>query len=338
MNREDLVSVIIPLYNAEKTIGRCLQSVMNQSYENLEIILADDGSTDESVAICREYGRTDSRIRILQQSNSGPGVARNLGIDGSNGAYIAFVDSDDYIEPDMIEKMLKAIQDSGAEIAVCGFYLEKPGKEPSPHTFHIPSGVYEGESWLKIARRLLSDNSPTRIPPYSWLRMIQKSVLEHPRLRYTSGIIRSEDYLFLSELNFRVNKAVLLLDQPLYHYVENEGSITHRYVEGYWDMVKKIHRVLSARLPKEAPVQEKLNVMVIQRALIAFHNSAMSGKSAVVEREIGAVLSDPVFLSAIRSLGIRNGVREFRFFYMMVLLHMKRSIIRHFKKEIKPAG
>lgn len=335
MKYSDLVSVIIPVYNAGETIRRCLNSVVNQSYTNIEIIVIDDGSIDNSFEICKSYCAKDERIKVLKQNNSGPGAARNLGIEYSRGKYILFVDSDDYIANDMVEKMLKEIMENEAQVSICGYYLEKSDGQKLLHKFNIYPGLYEGDNWNNIALKLLDDMSPTRIPPYSWMRMIKRDVLENPKLRYTLGITRSEDYLFSSELNFRVNKVVLMLDQPLYYYVENKNSITRRYIGGYWEMVKNIYSILSEKLPKKKTVFLKLNIMLIQRALIAFHNAAMSGNSTVVDYEIRKILSDDMFISAIRCIGVKEGVRKFGFFYFMVLLNMKKSIIHHFQNEIK---
>lgn len=119
-----LVTVIVPVYNVEKYLSRCVDSIINQSYKNLEIILVDDGSTDSSGAICDEYANKDSRVKVIHKENNGVSSARNTGLDSANGVYIAFVDADDYIELDLVTKAYRSITDSGADLLKFGVYEE----------------------------------------------------------------------------------------------------------------------------------------------------------------------------------------------------------------------
>lgn len=117
-----MITVIVPIYNTEKYLKRCLNSIINQTYKNLEIILVDDGSSDGSSVICDEYKKKDDRITYYRLENGGQGKARNYALDRCHGEWIAFVDSDDWIEKDMYEKMINIAEDNHADIAVCGWY------------------------------------------------------------------------------------------------------------------------------------------------------------------------------------------------------------------------
>ena len=116
---EELISVIVPVYKVEKYIHKCVDSIINQTYKNLEIILVDDGSPDECGKICDEYAEKDNRIIVIHQKNSGQCVARNMGLKKMSGEYVAFVDSDDYLEKDYLQKMREGIQDK--QMAISGF-------------------------------------------------------------------------------------------------------------------------------------------------------------------------------------------------------------------------
>src|SRR4051794_29018143 len=105
-----MISIIVPVYNTQRYLSRCIDSILKQSYKDLEIILIDDGSTDNSLSVCQEYASRDKRIKVLQKGNGGQGTARNMGLDICKGEYIGFVDSDDYIMPEMYELMLESIQ------------------------------------------------------------------------------------------------------------------------------------------------------------------------------------------------------------------------------------
>ena len=123
-----LVSVIVPIYNVEKYLRKCVDSILNQTYKNLEIILVDDGSPDNCGNICDEYALSDSRIRIIHKKNGGLSDARNAGLDIARGNYILFVDSDDYIDETMVEKLYEALEKEKAEMSLCSFvYVNDDG-------------------------------------------------------------------------------------------------------------------------------------------------------------------------------------------------------------------
>lgn len=118
-----LVSIIIPIYNADKYLGRCLNSVVNQTYSNLEIILINDGSTDSSLNICKEYAGKDKRIILVNKKNEGVSIARNTGIEKSSGEYVAFLDADDWIAPNYIEQLIKPFENENVDISVCDYQI-----------------------------------------------------------------------------------------------------------------------------------------------------------------------------------------------------------------------
>ena len=122
MEQNPLISVIVPVYNVEAWLPRCGDSILSQTYENLEILLVDDGSTDDSGLICEEYAKKDTRIRVIHKENGGLSSARNSGLDAASGEYIGFVDSDDWIEPEMYAEMLSLMLKSDAQIVCAGRY------------------------------------------------------------------------------------------------------------------------------------------------------------------------------------------------------------------------
>ena len=165
------ISVIIPAYNAEQTIARCLQSVIDVSYQNIEIIIVDDGSTDKTASICRNYARKDKRIKFLHQNNLGVVKERKIALDHSTGEYISFVDADDTVSVNILDKLVEAIEQNNADIAVCGYevvwedHSEKVqyGKEVTlSNTYDILdayiNGGVRGFLWNKLYKRELFVN------------------------------------------------------------------------------------------------------------------------------------------------------------------------------------
>lgn len=144
MNHTELVSVIIPVYKVEKYLDKCVESVVNQTYKNLEIILVDDGSPDACPAMCDNWAQRDSRIKVIHKQNGGLSSARNAGLDVCTGEYVGFVDSDDWIEPDMYEYLLNICADNGADVARCAFVIETENSDNAAHL--------QGDSELSVLR------------------------------------------------------------------------------------------------------------------------------------------------------------------------------------------
>ena len=214
-----LVSVIIPVYNVKDYLRESVDSVIDQTYKDLEIILVDDGSSDGSGKICDEYLSRDNRIRVIHQVNQGLSTARNTGLDAMHGDIVAFLDSDDAFMPDMICTMVKGMLRTGAEIAVCGFYSCRTTKRmkasQSDRVFRTMQGVVSSETAL----RYLIDE---RINVNVWNKLYKKEIFES--LRFPDG----HDYEDLILTPFLTEKAhkVLLLEKQLVLYRLREKSIT----------------------------------------------------------------------------------------------------------------
>ena len=125
MNEQPLISIIVPVYNTEMYLDKCVTSLINQTYRNIEIILVDDGSTDNSGKMCDSYAQKDNRIKVIHQTNAEVGAARNVGLKNVSGQYIGFVDSDDYVEHDMYEVLLKTLLQNNVSIVSCSYFYEK---------------------------------------------------------------------------------------------------------------------------------------------------------------------------------------------------------------------
>lgn len=230
MNQRDgqpLVSVIVPVYNVEKYLARCLDSIVNQTYQNIEIILVNDGSTDASGEICQQYAKNDSRICLFTQENQGLSAARNTGLDHMNGEYVTFVDSDDYISLSFVEILLKALLELKALIAICRFDIideEKAGRgtlcSGAKANFRILS---RDNIYNEIDRR-------TRVvTPAVWGKIYLKSIFDG--LRFDVGRLHEDAFIF-HKIYDRID-TVCYTDTILYYYVQTSNSIT-RQEQNYW--------------------------------------------------------------------------------------------------------
>lgn len=218
MNCESvLISVIIPVYNVEKYIIRCLNSVVSQTYKNIEIILVDDGSTDNSGKICDEYAQKYNFVNVYHQKNKGQSVARNYAIDRAKGEYYIFVDSDDYIESDMIENLMQAIKKYGTKIACCGRYiLSEYGDMRRKEFVFKEEQIWDSHTAIK---RMLTFKG---IDSASWDKIYHKSLFE--AVRYPVGILH-DDLVIIPEI--MINAGMIVhTGQPKYYYTQREGSVT----------------------------------------------------------------------------------------------------------------
>ena len=223
MKREALtntLSVVIPVYMMERYLSRCLTSILNQTYKNIEVILVDDGSTDRSLLICREFEKKDSRVKVLCQENLGVSSARNQGIATASGEFITFVDADDWLDLDTYERKMRALQQyRGVDIIIGGF-VRQQGEE------QIPVLKKEGERIFSSHEAIL-EMLTYKIFRGELCDKIYRRTLFHG-VELNSKIAVAEDLLMNWELFFRARK---IMYYPIwgYHYVVNENSATQKF-------------------------------------------------------------------------------------------------------------
>lgn len=212
----DIISVIVPVYNIQNYIKRCVESIVNQTFTNLQIILVDDGSTDESGKICDEMAASDTRIEVFHKSNGGLSDARNFGLERARGKYIAFVDGDDYIDSDMYESLYKAIVTNAADIASCGYYEVFDDKT---YTMCCAKETVVLDR-VKAYEALFSRGAILGCTNVN--KLFRENVFDN--IRYKVGI-QSEDLELLYRILDKV-KLVVCIDVAKYYYVHRENSIT----------------------------------------------------------------------------------------------------------------
>lgn len=214
-NRNGLVSIIIPIYNVCDYLERCIISVLNQTYRNIEIILVDDGSTDGSEIICDSFEKRYEEIQVIHKKNGGLSDARNAGIDNARGEYLMFVDSDDFIAPEMVQILLHELKEKSAQVAVCsvekvyGEEIPKSGKE---YNVIIMDGR---ESVLKLYTSLYSDMV------VAWNKLYRRECFHN--LRFPIGKIHEDEFVTYKIL-YNLQKCVYV-SKPLYYYFQRPNSI-----------------------------------------------------------------------------------------------------------------
>ena len=217
MNRETKISVIVPVYNVEKYLPRCVDSILAQTYENLEVILVDDGAKDNSAAICDAYAAKDSRVQVLHKENGGLSSARNAGLETATGAYIAFVDSDDWIEPDAYAHLMHLMENYQVKL-VCGGRYDVNGKTGEKTVGLCPKeeGVISAEEL--VGRIFLWDGCDSSACD----KLYHRSLLEN--FRFPEGKV-CEDVPVTYRIVLQAGQAALS-DRPFYNYYHRSGSIS----------------------------------------------------------------------------------------------------------------
>lgn len=210
----DLISVIVPIYKTEPFLRKCLDSIVKQTYENIEIILVDDGSTDNCGVICDEYAAQDRRIKVIHQANAGVSAARNAGLESASGDWIGFVDSDDFIEPDMYEYLLNLAQENGADLTQCGVFWEEPGRESLLYVLkqalYFPNGLLDFEdcTWRNLSN-------------WTCTKLFRRNCVKD--VRYDLAYPIGEDLYYVLH-TLRRTGGIVIGAEAKYHYAQQKSS------------------------------------------------------------------------------------------------------------------
>lgn len=222
-NKDIVFTLIIPIYNASKTIKRCIDSIKIQTFINFEVILIDDGSTDDSLKKCHDMCKTDKRFTIISQENSGPSRARNIGLDNAKGRYIVFIDSDDYIVQDYLDILYRKFSLTNADIIFYGYYL-----------IDNHENVIDKKIPPKLDYQLyeiISNLSQHDMFGYTWIKAFKKNCIGNKRFNEKTKLY--EDEIFTCE-NITSKTKIAIIDKPLYYYVtDNKNALTKKTYHDY---------------------------------------------------------------------------------------------------------
>lgn len=222
------LNIIMPVYNAEDTLEKAIKSVLQQSFSDLNLILVDDGSTDESLSICESLANSDSRIRVIHQANAGPSAARNVALESAEGEYVAFVDADDYLDPMMYQILLDEINKVPSSMAVCGYQREfcRDGSLVRIQKVMCSSQYIDTKKQLRNSFNELYLNNYFHLV---WNKIYSLKVIQENHIRFKESLCNGEDLLFnLDYLSYEIK--ICICENVLYHYVsdENGSSLSNR--------------------------------------------------------------------------------------------------------------
>ena len=219
MKNCDLISVIVPIYNVEKYLKKCIESIIQQTYDNLEIILINDGSTDNSPKICDNYAKKDKRIKVIHKKNGGLSDARNYGLEIATGKYISFVDSDDYIHKQMIEKLYNNLKANYSDISICNICNVYPNGKKMNLSIPETSVVEQKQKFYNIY------NKYSVVTVVAWNKLYKKEIFK--TIRYPLGKVHEDEWIIFDIL--KNAQKISYLNEPLYYYIQREESISNSF-------------------------------------------------------------------------------------------------------------
>ena len=244
---EPLVSVIVPVYNADHFVGQCIESILGQTHEHVEVILIDDGSTDASLEICEQWASRDSRVQVVHKRNEGAGIARNVGLGLAQGEYVCFVDADDYLDANAVKRSLDLASECSADIVIFGFsFVDERGILLGDHVPSPPKLVYKGPEVMRdVLPNLIAPDyvahEDWHIRMTLWGKLYRHDVLKRAAWHmYSERDVLSEDVCSLLEL-FPSIGTVVFVAEPLYSYREHAASLSRNYLSGNIDSIDRFY-------------------------------------------------------------------------------------------------
>ncbi|GLC87315.1 glycosyltransferase family 2 protein [Lysinibacillus piscis] len=272
MASDILVSVILPVYNAALYLEKCLTSICQQTLQQIEILVINDGSTDDSFTIVQQFAQADPRIHVLNQQNSGVSKARNVGLEQATGHYVTFVDADDWLERTMLEELYTACQTTGLAIAKCDLYWQEIAH---CRKLHYTSQVYQLYSAMECLTLLFTEKGEKHFGFVS-CKLYQKSFLDEHTLRFDEEMCFAEDALFMMNVLIH-SQAVCYVPKQLYYYnVANQCSLTRGQIVHLQEKYNLLYQKMAMALQKTTVTKKVRNHFLyyqLEGLLVILHQS-----------------------------------------------------------------
>lgn len=298
------VSIIIPIYNNEKYIERCLDSLVAQTLEDIQILMVNDGSVDRTEEICQGYARQHPNFEYYYKENGGSASARNVGLEHATGDYVGFVDSDDYVEPTMFEKLYNAAMEQGGTDMVFNA-MQPPERKSYSFTLPVP-GYYDRKGMEEyIFPNLLPH--PTESGTFrsfdwgNWSKLIKRSVIEENHIRYFGKSRRCEDLCFAFECTIHSRSYVIMPTEQLYHYCISENSKSRHYTKNMWRSIGTLMRHMAevVKAYQEYDFTEQMRYCILYFSVLVIKNEAFGPRDGKQNAKIQEIMDDELCLDVM---------------------------------------
>lgn len=284
------ISIIVPVYKAEEYLKRCVDSLLQQTYPQIEVILVDDGSPDASPALCDAYQRQDQRVRVIHKENGGLVSAWQAGVTVSRGEYLCFVDSDDWVDECMIEEMAAYVspeEGDHKEIICCNFLIERPNRT-TPHYHGLAAGVYQGERLEREIKDNLLGHENRWISMSRCMKLFSRSLIEENIKYCHPSITMAEDVNITLPALLDCKRVVIMKEALYYHYFCHSQSMVHKYDARMYQGIRTLYHVIQEIYCKKGRKngQKQAEKEYIYLLLLAVKNEIRSGNQGYGERII----------------------------------------------------
>ncbi|MGG0237744.1 glycosyltransferase [Bacillus rhizoplanae] len=333
----ELISVVVPIYNVEKWLSRCIENILNTPFINIELILVNDGSPDKCGEICEEYVKKDSRIRVIHKENGGLSSARNAGIELASGKYIVFIDPDDEINKNYFTKLYRIAEDNNCDAVVCG-YKTVPNSNIIIPNFKLNT-VMNGREFVLSSSNIHSNNDLC----FVWRYMYNLSIIKDKNIRFNEQVFIGEDVIFNLEFLLE-SKRAYAISESLYLYTVNNPNSLMRIpykpkLESSLLLQYKIRKDLSQKfnlLNSEHYKKDMANYYInnIYRLMI---DNLKNSKNINVNRELRRIVSYEMFSDSLKEIGFSyqcNSIKEY-IYYLALKLKIYPLVVEIHKREFR---
>ena len=313
------VSVIVPIYNSEKYLRECLDSIANQTLSDIQVLMIDDGSTDSSAEICNEYAGKYPGFEYYYKDNGGTASARNVGLEHASGEYIGFVDSDDYIEPDMYEIMYQYAKKDCIDI----LFSSVPGLVDY---VDLDIGKYDRKSIISkvfpsIIPHVIASGTFRTVDWGNWARIFKRDIIVDNHIRMFEGSRRCEDFAFCVECTIHANSYKVIDEGELYHYRPNENSKSRSYSKNMWKSIRALMLYMREMTAKctDYDFSSAMDYCVFYFSAQVCRNELRNSNRSEIKSKIAEVVHDSVCLEAVNRITSKKMNSDYKAIYN----HMK---------------
>ena len=331
-----LVSIVVPIYKVEPYLVRCIDSILSQTYKNIEIILVDDGSPDNCPAIADSYAKQHAHVQVIHKDNGGLSDARKAGWIAAKGAYILFIDSDDYILPDMVAELVQAMETQQADLTICGYYTEDADSRIQHQLAYTEKVIEKPELTDKYIYPLMGKGQPLNIPGFLCIRLMKRNLIEE-RYFVSENQYFMEDHVFDLEYADKINR-LAVVNKPLYVYCINRASLSNRYRPNKWKMYVNLHRYFCDYASERGIITpaERINTFLIGGMFACIDNAVLSGSYLSFKNEIKSITDYPPAAIILNTKGKQGLSQSYRITFLLLKLRlplilyiMRRFVLSH---------
>ena len=337
------ISVIVPVYNKSIYLKECIDSILLQTYQNMELILVDDGSTDGSREICDDYAKKDQRVHVFHQKNGGPTSAVMTGLREASGDYYTFIDSDDSVSKEMLQEMAARLIGQKGEVVCCNHVLEKQ-RETIPVIQPLKPGIYEGIKLQKEIKDRLLGNENRIIPMSRCMKLCEKTIFDGNEKYYDVKIRMGDDFNLIYPALLNSSRIVIMEQALFYHYRYVEDSIVHAYDPNIMDSIERWYQAILGIVREKEVVdgEAKLQKEYCYMLMYVMKNE-LRNPDKNYRQKICSIFLDPKVRERIANtpISVRNRVNALLYLGIQspnpILLWMLRKIIQRHDKVTKKA-